>query len=109
MKNRVTVVISGALFGLALLTATVGPLSAQEPDEAAAGTPMADEGAMMPGAETSDAQMAEMMDQCLAMMEMRSMMMGMMGGGMEGMEGGEGMQGMEGMDEMPAVSATPAA
>ena len=93
MRNRVTVVIGGALVGLALLTATAGLLSAQEPDAAAAGTPMADHGAMMPGADTE--KMEQMMDQCLAMMEMMSMMMGMMGGDMSGMEG------------MPAAASTP--
>lgn len=102
MSTRVRTFIGGALVGLAVLTATAGPLSAQEPDAAAEGTPMVDQGAMMPGgmAETGDGEMAgqmeQMMDQCLAMMEMMSMMMDMMGGDMSGME------------DMPAAEATPA-
>lgn len=104
MRNRITKFIGAALVGLTVLTATAGPLSAQEPDAAADGTPMADQGAMMQGADTEMAgKMEQMMDQCLAMMEMMSSMMGMMGGDMSGMEG------MEGMDDMPAVSATPSA
>ncbi|MBA2598811.1 MAG: hypothetical protein H0V00_19490 [Chloroflexia bacterium] len=100
MRNRITKYIGAALLGLTLLTATTGPLSAQEPDAAAEGTPMAEQGAMMQGDPEMAGKMEEMMDQCLAMMEMMNSMMGMMGG--------EGMEGMEGAEDMPSRSATPA-
>lgn len=96
MFTSAKLAIGGTLIGMALMTATAAPSLAQEP--AAEATPSG-QAAMMPGAETGEAQMAEMMDQCLAMMEMMSMMMGMMGGDMSGMEGMEG---------MPAAAATPA-
>ena len=105
MRNRVTKFIGAALLGLTLLTATTGPLSAQVPDAAAEGTPMAEQGAMMQGDPEMAGKMEEMMDQCLAMMEMMSSMMGMMGG--EDMEGMQGMEGMEGAEDMPSMSATP--
>lgn len=110
ITTRTTLTIGGALTGLALLAATVGPLSAQE-STSTEGTPTPDHAAMMQAAtaEAGEAQttakMEEMMEQCLAMMKMMNMMMGMMGGGdMSGMMGGQDMQGME---DMPGMVATP--
>ena len=103
MITRAKLAIGGTLAGIALLTATVAPLPAQD-TPAAGGTPAAGETGMMQGADAviSDAEMTEMMEQCLAMMKMMSMMMGMMGG-----DDMAGMEGMEGMEDMAGMAATP--
>lgn len=96
--------LGAALVGLAMLALTAGPLVAQTEPPMPGATATADHMGMMsaatPGVDGTPAatDMAQMMKQCMAMMEM---MMSMMGDG--GMMG----DGMMGGDGMPMPAATP--